>query len=290
MTDPTAPRPRMPLDPDRLEHALRSRGASGWTPRLLHTTASTNADALAAAAEGAAAGLVVVAEEQTAGRGRLDRRWTAPPSSSLLVSVLLRPTASLPVRTWGWLPLLAGLAAAGAVQETAGVDARLKWPNDVVVDGPGWLGDPGPRKLAGLLVEAAGGAVVVGLGLNVDLGPQELTTPQATSLVLEAERGPVGGRVPAREDLLAAVLAGLGRRVEAFVGAAGDADRSGLRDAYTARCLTLGRAVRATLPGGQVVEGVAAGVAAEGALVVATASGERTVPAGDVVHLGVASG
>ena len=290
MTDPTDPRPRTPLDPGRLEQALRSRGASGWTPRLLGTTASTNADALAAAAEGAGAGLVVVAEEQTAGRGRLDRRWTAPPSSSLLVSVLLRPPASLPVRTWGWLPLLAGLAAAGAVQETAGVDARLKWPNDVVVDGPGWLGDPGPRKLAGLLVEAAGGAVVVGLGLNVDLDPHELPTPQATSLVLEAQRGPAGGRVPAREDLLAVVLAGLGRRFEAFAAAGGDADRSGLRDAYSARCLTLGRRVHATLPGGQVVEGVASGLAAEGSLVVETAAGPRTVPAGDVVHLGAASG
>jgi BirA family biotin operon repressor/biotin-[acetyl-CoA-carboxylase] ligase len=231
---------------------------------------------------------VVVAEEQTAGRGRLDRRWTAPPSSSLLVSALLRPPGSLPVRTWGWLPLLAGLAVAGAVQETAGVDARLKWPNDVVVDGPGWLGDPGPRKLAGLLVEAAGGAVVVGLGLNVDLGPTSCP-PAATSLVLrpsETCRRPGAGP----EDLLAAVLAGLGRRFEAFGAAAGDVDRSGLRGAYTARCLTLGRPVRATLPGGRIVEGVARGLAPEGALVVATTAGERTVPAGDVVHLDPASG
>ena len=147
MTDPTDPRPRRPLDADRLEQALRSRGAEGWTPRLLGTTTSTNADALAAAAGGAAAGLVVVAEEQTAGRGRLDRTWTAPASSSLLVSMLLRPPASVPVRAWGWLPLLAGLAVAAAVQEAAGVDARLKWPNDVVVDGPGWRGDPGPRMM-----------------------------------------------------------------------------------------------------------------------------------------------
>ena len=141
------------------------------------STRSTNADVAQAARDGAPEGTVHVTEDQTGGRGRLDREWVAPKGSGLAASVLLRPT-SVPLHRWGWLPLLTGVAVADAVADL-GIRAKLKWPNDVEVDG---------RKLAGILVEAVstpdGMAAVVGVGLNVAMTAEQLPVPHATSLAL----------------------------------------------------------------------------------------------------------
>ncbi|MPZ27345.1 MAG: biotin--[acetyl-CoA-carboxylase] ligase [Micromonosporaceae bacterium] len=250
-----------------------------WTGvELLAETGSTNADAVAAARAGAAEGLVVVAEHQSAGRGRAGRAWSAPPRAGLAVSVLLRPgTGQPPVETgrWAWLPLLAGVALAGAVTRVTGLDAWLKWPNDLLVDG---------AKCAGVLAEVAGDAVVVGIGLNVTQRAGELPTtgdgaPPATSLAL------AGARTTDRDALLAALLDHLARWYGRWRSAGGDADECGLRAAYRSRCATLGRPVRARLPGGEEVTGTAGTVDPDGRLVLATTVGARTLAAGDVVHL-----
>src|SRR4051812_37252672 len=163
---------RPPLSARGLERALVTPG--GFVSRIdvRAETASTNADAAAAALRGEPEGLVVVAERQTAGRGRRDRQWTSPPRAGLTLSVLLRPTAAKPELDWpalspgafGWLPLLAGVALLEAVQRVAEVDATLKWPNDLLVTSSN--GGGGEGKCAGILAEVAGDAVVVGIGLN----------------------------------------------------------------------------------------------------------------------------
>ena len=148
---------RAPLDAAALQADLVRPGRLWREITVVGTTGSTNADLAVRAAQGAPEGTVLAAEEQLAGRGRMGRQWVSPARSAVMVSVLLRPAAIAPARR-GWLPLLAGVAAATAVRQSAGVPAVLKWPNDVLV---------GERKLAGILAEQSGDAVVVGLGLNV---------------------------------------------------------------------------------------------------------------------------
>ena len=224
---------------------------------------STNRYLLGEAASGrsAAEGLVAVADEQTAGRGRLGRTWSAAPGAALLVSVLLRP--ALAPEQMHLVTLAAAVAASDAVRAVSGFEARVKWPNDLVVD---------DRKLAGVLAEADGaGAVVVGMGLNVsaDSFPPDLADI-ATACDLHTV-GPVD-----REALLAAWLL-------AF-----DRDLGGLDHAVAAaaeRSATLGRRVRVELAR-ESFSGVASRLTDEGYLVVRTDAGEdRTVTAGDVVHL-----
>jgi BirA family transcriptional regulator, biotin operon repressor / biotin---[acetyl-CoA-carboxylase] ligase len=229
-------------------------------------TGSTNADLLEQARAGAAEGLVLVAEEQTQGRGRLGRAWSAPPRSSLTFSVLLRP-AGVPPSQLGWLPLLTGVAVAAAARDQAGVPASLKWPNDVLV---------GERKLAGILAEAHGDAVVVGVGLNVALHQDELPVPGATSLLIEDATS------TDRAALLAAILAGLSRRYQAWRA---DPEAGGLRADYLRRCATIGRDVRVELPGGAVLTGTAGDVDDAGRLVVRAPGNLVAVGAGDVVHV-----
>lgn len=240
--------------------------------QVLDRAPSTNALLAEQARRGEPSGAVLVAEHQTAGRGRLDRTWEAPARAGLTVSVLLRP-GPVPAQRWGWLPLLTGVAVVDALGEVApGLDAGLKWPNDVLV---------GERKLAGLLVERVEGpdgpGAVVGIGLNVSTTADELPVPTATSLLLE------GVRVD-RTDLLVALLEHLGRRYQAWVEAAGDA-RLGLRAAYRERCRTLGQAVTVELPAGRQREVTAVDVAEDGALVVEAAGVRSEVRAGDVVHV-----
>src|SRR5262249_25693334 len=150
---------RPPLHQAALRSALLVPGGLWTDLRIVDETASTNADAAAAAREGAPQGLVIVAERQTAGRGRLGRQWESPARAGLAVSILLRP--DVPPARLGWLPLLAGVALAESVRHVARVDAYLKWPNDLLLKGD--------RKTAGILAEAADGAVIVGIGLNVTL-------------------------------------------------------------------------------------------------------------------------
>src|SRR3954470_21305583 len=191
---------RPPLRESAIRGALLAPGGVWTDLRVVEETASTNADVAAAGRAGAPSGLVLAAERQTAGRGRAGRAWVAPARSGIAVSVLLRPTA--PRESWGWLPLLAGLAVVGPLASMSGLDLVLKWPNYVLVGGE--------RKLAGLLAEVVDDAVVVGLGLNVSLRADELPVPTATSLALE------GSDVVDRDPVLRAVLRGLGDRYRDF--------------------------------------------------------------------------
>jgi BirA family biotin operon repressor/biotin-[acetyl-CoA-carboxylase] ligase len=263
-------------------------GADGLVTelRVVEETGSTNEDVRAAAVAGAPEGTVVVAEHQTAGRGRLDRRWVAPPRSGLTFSLLLRPT-TVPARRWPWLPLLAGRAVVDGLTATTGLTVRLKWPNDVLVD---------ERKLGGILVERVetptGAAAVVGIGLNVTMTADELptaraatgteTAPMPTSLLL------AGARTTDRASLLAVLLRALEARYQAWRAVGGDPDAGpggGLRADYRAVCATLGRDVRVQLAPDQWISGRARDVDADGRLVVRTSAGDRALGAGDVTHL-----
>jgi BirA family biotin operon repressor/biotin-[acetyl-CoA-carboxylase] ligase len=262
---------RAPLDGAALAGALVRPGGFWRAVEVTAVTGSTNADLLERAAGGALEGTVLIAEAQTAGRGRMGRSWVSPPGAALMFSVLLRPATVPPARR-GWIPLLAGVAVASALATTAGLDARLKWPNDVLV---------GDRKLAGILAEQAAGAIVVGVGVNVSTRRDELPVETATSLALE-EAARAG-----RQELLLAALGELERWYLAWSGGAnpGDPDASGLRAEYRRRSVTLGRPVRVEFPGGDEARGTALDVDTEGRLLMRAADGPLAVSAGDVVHL-----
>jgi len=200
----------------------------------------------------------VVADQQTAGRGRLGRTWESPPGSSLLVTVLLRRAGDP-----GRAVMAAGVALAAAVDEVAGVEAGLKWPNDLVVE---------DRKLAGLLAEADGDALVVGAGCNVNWEsfPDELAGT-ATACNLEA------GRTVDRDALLDTFL-------DRFAAALDRGDA--VVDDYRARLATVGRTVRVQHVRDDDLVGTAVGVTDDGALIVRDDTGtDHTVVAADVVHL-----
>ena len=258
--------PRPPLDPAALTARLVRPGGLWREIRVTGETGSTNADLLAEARAGAAQGLVLVAETQTAGRGRLDRSWSSPPRSALTVSVLLRPVA-VPPAARAWLPLLTGISVAAALRAEAAVTATLKWPNDVLV---------ADRKIAGILAEAHGSAIVAGVGLNVTLTGAELPVPTATSLLLE------NAACLDRERLLAAVLTELASRYTAW---AARPEAAALRAEYLRWCVTVGREVRVERPGRPLLTGTAADVDETGRLAVRTGSGTTMVGAGDVVHV-----
>lgn len=267
---------RPPLSERSLQRALMVPGGFVSALRVLPSVESTNTAMLTAAQDGAPHASVLVAEEQTAGKGRMGRTWTAPARSGLFTSILVRPRT--PARTWSWLPLLAGLAARDAVARGAQLEIGLKWPNDLVVG----AGEDADRKLGGILCETvpAEAAVVVGIGLNVTLRADELPVPQASSLAL------AGAESTDRDTLLRALLRSFGEHYDRWAKAAGDAEASGLAADYRAGCASIGRRVRAELPGERTVTGLATGVDAAGALLVATADqGEVPVGAGDVIHL-----
>ena len=269
---------RPPLDGTALRRALVRQGGLWRQLDVVQRTGSTNSDLVARAAEEELAeGAVLVAEEQTAARGRLDRRWTAPPRSGLFFSVLLRPT-EVPVARWGWLPLLTGVAVATGLSRVAGVDTALKWPNDLLVT----VGDE-ERKAGGILAERAGDGVVVGVGINVSLHADELPVPQAGSLAL------AGAANTDRDPLLRGVLRSLEDWYGRWRSAKGDPVVCGLQEAYAAGCATLGRVVRAELPGDRSLVGEAVAVDGDGRLVLATGAGvQEPVGAGDIVHLRLA--
>ncbi|WP_231647151.1 biotin--[acetyl-CoA-carboxylase] ligase [Planomonospora sphaerica] len=259
---------RPPLSQAALTRALVRPGGLWSGITVVGRTGSTNADLAQAARDGAPQGTVVIAESQAAGRGRLGRLWSAPPRAGLTFSMLLRPGPS-PARQ-GWLPLLVGLAAASAVRRVAEVDVRLKWPNDLLV---------GERKLAGVLAERVGDAVIVGVGLNVSLRADELPVETATSLALE------NAVCADRDPLVRAVLREVETHYREWSEADGDADACGLRAAYLGVSATVGRQVRVELPGERMLTGLAAGVDPAGHLVVESDGREHTLSAGDVVHV-----
>ncbi|MFI0984174.1 biotin--[acetyl-CoA-carboxylase] ligase [Streptomyces exfoliatus] len=264
---------RPPLNATALRRALVLPDGLWTSLDVVDTTGSTNND-LTARAHELPEGAVLVAEEQTSGRGRLDRSWTAPARSGLFLSVLLKP--DVPVHRWGWLPLLTGVAAATGLAKAAGVDMSLKWPNDLLVSVAGE-----ERKTGGILAERAGDdAIVIGLGINVTLREDELPVPTAGSLLL------ADAVSTDRDTLLRAVLRSLAQWYGDWVRADGDPEASGLQAAYAAGCATLGRRVRADLPGERMLEGEAVALDGDGRLVIATeGGGTEAVGAGDIVHL-----
>ncbi|MEW1955027.1 biotin--[acetyl-CoA-carboxylase] ligase [Terrabacter sp. NPDC080008] len=296
---------RSPLDSDSVRAALVTSGrpwrgvefhpALGSTNtrlRELLTASSGSPRAYAAGRADEVPGLwrVVLTDHQTGGRGRLGRAWTVPDRASLAVSVAVPVSDQAQA---GWLPLLAGLALARAVDDvTRTVDhplmTRLKWPNDVL------LADDGDRKLSGILCELvttpAGPAVVVGTGVNVDQTRAELPVDTATSLAL-------AGADVRREDLLLAyldhllaVLPGAGSEPAVRPDRATAGEVAAVRTAYRESCSTVGLEVRVHLPTGHAVEGTALDVDDAGGLVVRTPDGPRTFAAGDVVHVRRAGG
>lgn len=255
---------REPVEAAALRDALSSR----WQRiDVVTEIGSTNAELLAAA--DAPDRSVLVAEHQTSGRGRLDRAWTSPPGAGLTFSVLVRPTAPIP--TWGWLPLLAGLALRDAVAAATGVPVVLKWPNDL-------LHEPTEGKLAGILAQTSGAAVVIGVGLNVSTTRDELPVETATSLAL-------CGADPDRTRLLIEILTRLDDRLRRWLAAAGVAGAAGLADAYRRACATLGRRVSVATTDGRVLVGVARDIDSDGRLVLDVNGEVQAVGAGDVEHL-----
>jgi BirA family transcriptional regulator, biotin operon repressor / biotin---[acetyl-CoA-carboxylase] ligase len=249
---------------------------SGFAVAHVAETGSTNADLLAAAGE-LPSPCALVADHQHAGRGRHDRRWAAPPGASLLVSLLLSPP---PEPTRPQLAVLtAGVALVDACRERAGVDAALKWPNDVVLaDGPA------PGKLAGVLAETRfeGGrvaALVVGVGCNLHwpatAGGGGDAAPGATSVRA------AGGRPVTRDDLLETWLRAVGDGLAQLAGPGGPAR---VRAAWLARSDTIGRRVRVIVDGGELV-GEAVDLTDDGGLLVVAEGVPVEVSVGDVEHL-----
>jgi BirA family biotin operon repressor/biotin-[acetyl-CoA-carboxylase] ligase len=224
---------------------------------------STNDELRRLAAEGIEEGALVIAERQTAGRGRRGRVWHSPPGTGLWCSLLLRPPATL---VPSLVPLLLGIAIARAIRACCGVPGLLKWPNDVLIGG---------GKVAGILCEAGPGGLVAGFGINVnqEAFPPEL--PTATSILLQC------GQPTDRALLLRAVLEEA-ERLYLDACARGPAQ---LLAAATALLSTLGRQVEVQLEGA-AVRGLACGLEADGALQLQEEGGaRRIIRAGDVYHL-----
>ena len=247
-------------------------------PELLvrATSPSTNAELASLARAGDLASFTtLVTEDQTAGRGRLDRTWQTPPGTALAISVLIvprTPVGNLPLHRFGWLPIAAGIA----MSETLGSllpasSVGFKWPNDVLIAG---------RKICGVLAELLPEqrAVVVGAGVNLAMSARQLPVPSATSLAIEG--------TPADPDtVLSGYLEHLQRLVGAYLAADGDAEASGLAASARDLCVTLGREVLVELPDGRVIEGTATALDADGRLVVEGTDGaQHRGDAGDVTH------
>lgn len=210
---------------------------------------------------------VLLTDSQTAGRGRLDRRWTTPPGAALAISVLLRELPGA-VDARGWIPLAAGVAMTDAVAaQLPEHRVGLKWPNDVLVDG---------RKICGILAEVAGESIIVGTGVNTAMTADELPVPTATSFAA------LGVEVDV-DRLLADYLSRIDAIVRELIRTE-DAVMSKLHEQVTARCLTLDADVDVSLPDGSLLHGRARRLDADGRLIVDDGTQERAVASGDVVH------
>lgn len=234
--------------------------------RSTPSTGSTNADVAAQARLGHPEGFVLIADEQTAGRGRRDRTWASPASSSVSMSILLRPAGDQ--RDLSWLSLLAGMAVTRGLRSLADEPSRvsLKWPNDVLIDGD---------KVCGILSELvdtpSGYAVVVGIGINLSLDRADLPVAHATSLAL-------AGLPHGRDDVVSRVLIAFDRLYADWLGSGPPLDD------YATLCASIGAPLRVMLSERDDVEGTGAGITPDGRLIVATPSGTQAFAVGDVVH------
>jgi BirA family transcriptional regulator, biotin operon repressor / biotin---[acetyl-CoA-carboxylase] ligase len=273
MATPTA---FQPLNAQSIQRALSTK-IFGRTLHVLEEVASTNTHAATLAQDGAPHGTVVVAESQTAGRGRLGRHWYSPPGKNLYCSILLRLMPALEQQPlWlSWIPLIAALATSRAVQVVTNLKVVVKWPNDILI---------GNRKLGGVLCESSGvgtahATVIVGIGLNVNLRRDEFPVELyeiATSLAIEAQQ------LFDRAVLLAALLAELETRCESFL----TGNHDDILKEYMLRCSTIGRQVRIELAHGEQMGGTAESIQTDGSLRIIRK--DRTtvdIRAGDVIHL-----
>lgn len=261
---------RAPLDVDGVRRDLVGPGRALRHLEVVECTGSTNADLLARHRAGRnVIGTVLVAEQQTAGRGRHGRSWSTPARSQIAFSLGVDAAGQLP-SAWGWLPLLTGVAVADAIDATTGLEPNLKWPNDIQV---------GERKLGGILAEVASPdpVIVIGVGLNVTLTQDEAPDARATSLLM------LGSTMLDRSALLGAILAELTARIDRWT-AVGGPDPA-LINNYRHRSATLGRRVRALLPGGREIVGTAVDLDDLGQLHIDTGAQTVAVAAGDITHL-----
>lgn len=232
----------------------------------VESTGSTNADLVVQARAGEPEGLVLVAWEQTAGRGRLDRSWVSPPGASVSMSMLLVPRQ--PFGRWGWLSLLAGMSVRAALEEIAPEPGRvqLKWPNDVLIDG---------RKVCGILSERVehpdGARAVVGLGINIAMTETDLPVPTATSLR-------IAGFPEDRDQVVAGVLEQFEKSYRRWQ------DTGDLRAEYRQLCSSIGAELRIVVDRQRAVEGIGHDVDEFGRIVVSTARGLQAFAVGDVIH------
>lgn len=251
--------------PRLTEIDLPTAGAVAAKLTVLPFTDSTSSVLIAGESDAAAWPdlSVVVTDDQRAGRGRLDRTWSTPAGGGLAISVLVRDAGALgPALTW--LPLAAGTAVRTAVeQQLADIDVALKWPNDVLVAG---------KKICGVLVQGSGMSAIVGIGINTAM--TEFPVETATSFAACGVECDI-------DALLASIIAGL----QAFVSELRAERTDNVREAVSRSLGTLGASVRAILPSGEELVGIATGLSPEGALVLDTADGERVLTAADIVHV-----
>jgi len=253
------------LEPPAIAERMRVLGGTWPEPIVLDSVDSTNT--VLAGLPGDSDGLCVVADEQTAGRGRLDRAWVSNAGAGLWMSVRVLLTG-VPAERWPLLPMVAALSARDALEAACGVHAGIKWPNDLLVSG---------RKIAGLLAEVSGSVAIVGIGINVEWSKDTLPFPEATSVHIE------GGNAD-RAELLARLLVTLEQSLHGW--RAGDAS---VIDRFRESCVTLGRDVTVRLPDGSTLAGMATAIDDRGQLVVSRGSSSVSISAGDVIHATIAS-
>jgi len=244
-----------------------------FDPQIIHydSLSSTNSEAARLAASGGREGLCIVADEQTAGRGRLQRAWLSPRDAGLYCSILLRP--SLPAEKWPLITLMSAVVVHQTLHTTCGLETDIKWPNDILF---------AERKLCGILAETVdtpdGRALVVGIGINVGTGafPPEL---RATATSIEAAIG----TAPACSQILKELLLNFASRYEAFESAKSANEIIAAWSSHSS--FAEGKRVRVTT-GEAAFEGVTRGLEGDGALRVETVDGQlKVVRAGDVMGL-----
>jgi BirA family biotin operon repressor/biotin-[acetyl-CoA-carboxylase] ligase len=248
--------PRAPLNKSIIDANI----SQYWRVSVVDLTASTQGDlAELVNSSVAKSGEVIAAEFQSAGRGRLDRSFEAPPESALLFSFFLKPKRAR--GDWSFISFLAAIAAQEVISKDIVDKVSLKWPNDILI---------GDKKVAGLLAQQIGDGVIVGIGLNVAMGAEELPVPTATSLAL------AGSNNLDRNLLLSALL----NRLESIFKEWDSG--SDFLENYRQISSTLGRQVRVEALGRDSIEGKAVAITAQGALIL---SDGTEVNVGDVVHL-----
>jgi BirA family biotin operon repressor/biotin-[acetyl-CoA-carboxylase] ligase len=275
--------PSAPLNLDSIRGTLATESL-GHTLYLHQDLPSTNTEAVSLARTGATHGTVVIAESQSGGYGRHGRVWFSPPGLNIYCSVIVHGMGqNLSLSQWlSWVPLASALAVTEAVHQTAAVSLSLKWPNDLLLH---------ERKVGGILCESSFAnsndpVVVIGVGLNVNISPEtfpEELRPIAASL-MEAARQPID-----RNRLIAQLLLEL----EQFLDELRSSGPIRLRQAYTARCATLGRRVRVLFTNEQPIVGIAEALSADGALQIRPLSPSPhsqplplvDVRAADIIHL-----